>query len=120
MRARTIIALGLAGFGLTACSGNSAEVGRCVTNGEPREACVCMADASRKNLEPELYRVVQLGGQGKDAEAQAAYDALPTESQLKFTAVNKAVREACQDKGARPFGGGPAVPPAPPSRPAGG
>ena len=88
---------------LAACdqngAGRTAITNRCVAGGEAAEICKCLADASSKKLDPNLFNVVVLGAQGEDAQTEKLVKELPPESQAKFSSTMREIIEACGAEG---------------------
>ena len=88
---------------LAACdqngAGRTAITNRCVSGGEAPEICKCMADASSRKLDADLFNVVVLGAQGEDAQTEKLVKDLPPESQARFSSTMREIIEACGAEG---------------------
>jgi len=95
--------LGIAAFGLAACSQN--EVGKkviteqCIAEGETVEVCECFAKASDEKLDKELFDIIVLGAQGEDSETEKMVEELTSAQKAKLSAVTREVVTSCGAEG---------------------
>ena len=95
--------LGIAAFGLAACSQN--EVGKkviteqCIAEGETVEVCECFARTSDEKLDKELFDIIVLGAQGEDSETEKMIEELSSQQKAKLSAVAREVITTCGAEG---------------------
>lgn len=87
---------------LAACQEDKAQkalVVSCVKDGLPEKACKCLADETKKTVDPEVYQAMALAAEGKDNEANALMEKMPIEKRFSVASGITSAMGACAVEG---------------------